>query len=209
MMVRPSISRSRSRTPPVGPTQKEHQSPPSQDQSKDADVEKGSGEKLKLETRILSRFPLFISRFLGYRPPDRELAPVLPVHLLGPILEAWLWAWIGSFLSLSCIAVIFTHADPFAMHAGEPPKTWTTPVIIGSYGASSLILFGEPNSALGQPYVFFGGQVVSAVTGVIVAKLFAMNPRFDLNTTDQSTNIVWVAGACAAATASLIMIITE
>jgi HPP family len=164
---------------------------------------------LNLETRILSTLPLFISRFLGYRPPDRKLAPILPVHLLGPILETWLWAWIGAFVSLGCVALIFTRAEPFAMHAGQAATAYTAPVIIGSFGASSVILFGAPASPLGQPFSFFGGQFVSALSGVIVTKLFALNARFDLNATDQSTNIVWVAGGCSTATALLFMIITE
>ncbi|MDA1343741.1 MAG: HPP family protein [Proteobacteria bacterium] len=46
------------------------------------------------------------------------------------------------------------------------------PVIVASMGASALILFIMPTSPLAQPWPLVGGQLVSAVIGVVCAQVF-------------------------------------
>ncbi|KDN53455.1 hypothetical protein K437DRAFT_218998 [Tilletiaria anomala UBC 951] len=191
--------------------------PPENQRQIQRDIEKGKSAKTPApnssrEQRILSTLPSFISHFLGHRTSSSKpiLGPL--VRLLGPTLETWLWAWVGAFVSLGCIALIFTCSTPFRNTAHIPeelPSSWTTPVIIGSFGASSVLLFGAPASPLGQPWAFLGGQVTSAIIGVVVTKLFKLSSKYNLDLTNHSWNIVWVAGACSTATALLFMFLTN
>jgi CBS-domain-containing membrane protein len=46
------------------------------------------------------------------------------------------------------------------------------PLLIGSFGASAVLLFGATESPLAQPRNLVGGHLVSAVVAVIVVALF-------------------------------------
>jgi CBS-domain-containing membrane protein len=46
------------------------------------------------------------------------------------------------------------------------------PLLIGSFGASAVLLFGATESPLAQPRNLVGGHLVSAVVAVIVVGLF-------------------------------------
>jgi CBS domain-containing membrane protein len=46
------------------------------------------------------------------------------------------------------------------------------PIIVASMGASAVILFIMPGSPLAQPWPLVGGQLVSAMTGVVCAQVF-------------------------------------
>lgn len=46
------------------------------------------------------------------------------------------------------------------------------PLLIGSFGASAVLLFGAPRSPLAQPRNLIGGHVISALIGVACWKLF-------------------------------------
>lgn len=45
--------------------------------------------------------------------------------------------------------------------------------LVASIGASAVLLFGVPHGAMSQPWAFAGGQLISALAGVAVAKLVA------------------------------------
>ncbi len=46
------------------------------------------------------------------------------------------------------------------------------PLILGSFGASSVILFGYPESPFAQPRAVIGGHFLSSLTGLMVLMLF-------------------------------------
>lgn len=50
------------------------------------------------------------------------------------------------------------------------------PLLIGSFGASAVLLFGATDSPLSQPRNLVGGHLVSAIVAVIVVALFGSNP---------------------------------
>jgi len=50
------------------------------------------------------------------------------------------------------------------------------PLLIGSFGASAVLLFGATDSPLSQPRNLVGGHLVSAVVSVIVVALFGSTP---------------------------------
>lgn len=46
------------------------------------------------------------------------------------------------------------------------------PLLIGSFGASAVLLFGAPDSPLTQPRNLVGGHLISATVAVVVVALF-------------------------------------
>lgn len=72
------------------------------------------------------------------------------------------WAFIGSFVGLGIIAFLqyktFSDTDMV--------------LLIGSFGASCVLVYGVIQSPLAQPRNLIGGHVVSAIVGVTAQKLF-------------------------------------
>ena len=87
------------------------------------------------------------------------------------------WSWMGAFLGITPIAYfnynIFYETD-FVF-------------IIGSFGASAVLLYGAIRSPLAQPRNLIGGHMLSAIIGVAIYQLCA--------------NQLWLASALAVATA--------
>src|ERR1700681_684858 len=50
------------------------------------------------------------------------------------------------------------------------------PLLIGSFCASAVLLFGATDSALSQPRNLVGGHIVSAVTAVLMVAAFGSTP---------------------------------
>jgi len=50
------------------------------------------------------------------------------------------------------------------------------PLLIGSFGASAVLLFGATDSPLAQPRNLVGGHLVSAAVAVVVVALFGSSP---------------------------------
>ncbi len=96
-----------------------------------------------------------------------------------------IWSWIGAFLGIIPLAYLnynlFTKSD--------------LEFIIGSFGASAVLLYGAIRSPLAQPRNLIGGHIVSALIGVASYKLFA--------------NQLWLAAPLAVATAIAVMHATK
>ena len=50
------------------------------------------------------------------------------------------------------------------------------PLLIGSFGASAVLLFGATESPLAQPRNLVGGHLVSAIVAVVVVAIFGSTP---------------------------------
>lgn len=72
-----------------------------------------------------------------------------------------LWTFIGSFLGIGLIA--FTQSLSL--------DKLSNVFLIGSFGASSVLIYGAIQSPLAQPRNLVGGHVISAFIGVCVFKL--------------------------------------
>ena len=81
------------------------------------------------------------------------------------VLEIFL-SWVGGIIGIS--AVVFLH-EYVAAPAGYQ-------LVIASYGASAVLIFGAIKSPLAQPRNLVGGHVISAVVGVTVFKLLSPIP---------------------------------
>lgn len=70
--------------------------------------------------------------------------------------------------------------------------------LIGSFGASAVLIYGLVNSPLAQPRNLFGGHIFSAIIGVTMHKLLGGE---DIP--------IWLAPALAVSTAIVVMQITK
>ena len=100
-------------------------------------------------------------------------------------LSEILWSWIGAFCGILPVAWLnynlFNHTDMV--------------FIIGSFGASAVLIYGAIKSPLAQPRNLMGGHIVSAIIGVAVFKV--------------SGNHLWLACPLAVATAIAAMHATK
>ena len=72
------------------------------------------------------------------------------------------WSWVGSFIGIAAVAIInYNIVDRTDLV-----------MIIGSFGASAVLIYGAIRSPLAQPRNLIGGHLISAVIGVTTYKLF-------------------------------------
>lgn len=70
------------------------------------------------------------------------------------------WSFTGAFIGIAIIALIQSSYLPELENV----------LLIGSFGASSVLIFGAVQSPLAQPRNFIGGQIISGLIGVTVFK---------------------------------------
>ncbi len=96
-----------------------------------------------------------------------------------------IWSWIGAFLGIALVAYL--------------NETWVEPadlvLLIGSYGASAVLIYGAIKSPLAQPRNLVGGHLISALIGVTIYKVLYPYP--------------WLAAALAVATSIAVMHATK
>ena len=72
------------------------------------------------------------------------------------------WSWLGAFLGIGAVAWLNEHVlDGTALV-----------LMIGSFGASAVLVYGAVRSPLAQPRNLMGGHVLSALVGVACRDLF-------------------------------------
>jgi len=77
------------------------------------------------------------------------------------------WSFIGAFGGIAAVAWLHeTVADPAGLS-----------MLIGSFGASAVLLYGAPKSPLAQPRNLLGGHFLSALVGVS-ARLLLPSPTW-------------------------------
>jgi CBS-domain-containing membrane protein len=69
-----------------------------------------------------------------------------------------IWGWLGSFVGISLIAAI----NQYVLEGTD------LLMVIGSFGASAVLIYGAIASPLAQPRNLVGGHVISALIGVTV-----------------------------------------
>lgn len=99
--------------------------------------------------------------------------------------EEIFWSWTGAFLGIAMVAWVnrlFFEGTDLTM-------------MIGSFGATAVLVYGAVRSPLAQPRNLLGGHIISAFIGVACWKLFHQFP--------------WFAEAAAVATAIAVMHLTR
>jgi CBS-domain-containing membrane protein len=96
-----------------------------------------------------------------------------------------IWSWIGAFIGIGAVSYInynMIEKTDFVM-------------VIGSFGASAVLIYGAIRSPLAQPRNLVGGHIISALIGVTCYKLFYSH--------------MWLASSLAVATAIAAMHATK
>lgn len=95
------------------------------------------------------------------------------------------WSFLGAFIGIGLIAYLQSlHLPPLE-----------NIFLIGSFGASAVLVYGAIQSPLAQPRNLIGGHVVSALVGVTVAKILP--------------DIIWLTAPLAVATSIVAMQVTR
>jgi CBS-domain-containing membrane protein len=94
------------------------------------------------------------------------------------------WSWLGAFLGIALVAWLDGYLE----------KTDLL-LLIGSLGASAVLIYGAIKSPLAQPRNLVGGHLISAFIGVTAYKLLFPFP--------------WLAAAVAVATSIALMHATK
>ena len=95
------------------------------------------------------------------------------------------WSFLGAFFGIGIIAFLQSQ------QISEIENVF----LIGSFGASSVLIYGAVNSPLAQPRNLIGGHVLSALVGVTVYKL--------------CPEILWLNTSLAVAFSIVVMQITK
>lgn len=95
------------------------------------------------------------------------------------------WSFLGSFVGIGILAYIQS------IHFSGNDAVY----LIGSFGASSVLVYGIIQSPFSQPRNLVGGHLVSAFIGVTVHKL--------------APDIIWIAAPLAVSLAIILMQITK
>ena len=94
------------------------------------------------------------------------------------------WTFIGSFIGIALIGLLNSYFLDLADNL----------FLIGSFGASAVLIYGVINSPLAQPRNLIGGHVVCAIIGVTVSYLISE---------------IWLAAALAVSLSIVAMQITK
>ena len=95
------------------------------------------------------------------------------------------WSWVGAFLGIALVGLV---GAAFVDRLGQG-------LLIGSFGATAVLVYGAVRSPLAQPRNVLGGHVISAVIGVCAYQVFG--------------DAVWLSAAVAVSTAIAAMHITR
>lgn len=95
------------------------------------------------------------------------------------------WAFLGSFVGIGIIAYLQSQTLPDS----------DVVYLIGSFGASSVLVYGVIQSPLAQPRNLIGGHLVSALAGVTVLQLVP--------------DVVWLTAPLAVSSSIVLMQITK
>lgn len=95
------------------------------------------------------------------------------------------WSWVGSFLGISAVALLhYRLVDQQGLM-----------LLLGSFGASAVLIYGAVRSPLAQPRNLLGGHILSAVVGVTAFQWLGAYP--------------WLAAAVAVSISIALMHLTR
>jgi CBS-domain-containing membrane protein len=100
-------------------------------------------------------------------------------------LSEMFWSWIGAVIGIGICG--YLSAEYFE------PRDLT--LIIGSFGASAVLVYGAIKSPLAQPRNLIGGHIISGLVGVACYQLFG--------------DVIWMAAALGVSLAIVAMLATK
>ncbi|MBL1208913.1 HPP family protein [Geminocystis sp. GBBB08] len=127
-----------------------------------------------LKKKLKNKKAYRIARYIIYRET-----------ILKPIDH--LWTFLGAFFGISLIGIVQNSQLPLSDHV----------FLIGSFGASAVLIYGVTNSPLAQPRNLFGGHFIGSLVGVCIAKILP------------SSQFIWIASGLAVAISIVLMQISK
>lgn len=73
-----------------------------------------------------------------------------------------LWSWLGSFLAIAVTSYLTVKTN--------------SPLLMAPFGATSVLIFGVPDSPLAQPRNVIGGNCLAAFVSLIILHLLGSSP---------------------------------
>lgn len=132
------------------------------------DQEKVPPITYQLKSRVLFKY---LSKMKGNsRTAPLQAPPVFDIFISG----------LGAFIGISAVAIL--------------ALVYKLPMLVASFGASAVLLYGVPDAPLSQPRNVFFGHTVSATVGVVTYMIFGLT---------------WWSAALATAVAIIVMLITK
>lgn len=128
--------------------------------------EMGFHRKKSLMRRFSLRFWAYFYKMRGKNPATYDFS-----------VADTLWSFGGAFLGMLALALI--NVEVWGRHEQG--------LLLGSFGASTMLVFGAPHAPFAQPRNVIGGHMVSALVGVLAQNLAGVDP--------------WLAAALAVALA--------
>lgn len=177
--------------------------------NKTSKIRRFNFEKLKLHEDYRGRLPTYVSRFLGYREPNAEppyeplpFPPFIWLNKIPIRMEVWIFGWIGAFGGILLIEAIMSTSTAFR-------DVYSAPIIITSFGASAVLVFGVVESPVAQPRNFVLGHFISALVGTAITRLFVLNDSYQgyLDNTKFHGN-TFINGGLSMATSLWAMLVT-
>ncbi|KAK9701912.1 hypothetical protein K7432_011505 [Basidiobolus ranarum] len=131
-------------------------------------------------------FNSYISRIKKY---ERAALPPMPPysHIFS--------SWAATFTGIAITGLLTWNAKIFKSFDGAP-------VLIGSWGASSVLMYVAMDSPLAQPYNALVGGTISAFVGISIGKIFDAGCSEDMC-------YLWLQAALAVSLAIVCMMVTR
>jgi CBS domain-containing membrane protein len=102
-----------------------------------------------------------IAAYLDKMRGGKQTPPRAPMHEI-------FWSALGAFIGIFSIYYIGHYQ---ALHLVD------SLFLVGSFGATAVLVYGIPNSPYSQPRNILGGHVLSAIVGVSCALLLRLQPQ--------------------------------
>ena len=143
---------------------------------------------MNLETKISPGFPAVKRPGKKIKRNYRKARYVVYRQtVLNPVDH--IWTFVGSVLGIGILGFIQSYTNNF-------PSSDQV-FLIGSFGASAVLVYGATNSPLAQPRNLIGGHLVCAIIGVAVYKLIG------------SDELLWLSSALAVSVSIVAMQVTK
>jgi CBS-domain-containing membrane protein len=71
------------------------------------------------------------------------------------------WSWLGAFIGIYLVSTLSRHTYS---------ELLSSLFLVGSFGASAVLIYGAPQAEFAQPRNLIGGHIISATIGVTVYK---------------------------------------
>jgi CBS-domain-containing membrane protein len=76
------------------------------------------------------------------------------------------WSWLGAFIGIYLVSILSRHT-----HADLLDSLF----LVGSFGASAVLIYGAPQAEFSQPRNLVGGHIISALIGVSVFRYLPLD----------------------------------